>query len=293
MISNTAQRFIVGIGGILLFVLFLCLPHLHFAAFTLLITGVILVASAEFLSILKQKWLTEYKGLFLSLAGGIPLFFYLSTWTGGETLILFVLPLSLIILFFPHLICADFFESLPYVSSHILGIILVPFSLSHLILIVNMDAGIYYILLLFFTVWGSDTLAYIAGILIFREKRHKIPWKVSPNKSWEGYVSGLLGSLAAVFLVSRLFGHSWQMSIWFLNISLDLPSLKVPALILISTVIFLSAALGDLFESVLKRGVNLKDSGEFLPGHGGLLDRFDSLLVAAPVFYYLLRFLVR
>ncbi|HPE33720.1 MAG TPA: phosphatidate cytidylyltransferase [Bacteroidales bacterium] len=116
---------------------------------------------------------------------------------------------------------------------------------------------------LFIIIWVNDTFSYITGSMIGKNKMFK---RISPNKTWEGTAGGFFFSLLAGFLLSRISQSigSWQ---W----------------IAFSGLIALSGNFGDLSESMLKRSFSIKDSGDILPGHGGLLDRFDSLLFAVPV----------
>ncbi len=104
--------------------------------------------------------------------------------------------------------------------------------------------------------------------------KHKLYPAVSPNKSIEGGVGGVIGSILAVILAGVTF----------------LPQVGVIDGVLIGLVLGVSGQLGDLFESLLKRACGVKDSGNMIPGHGGLLDRLDSLLFAFPVVYYLARY---
>ncbi|MFQ5738961.1 MAG: phosphatidate cytidylyltransferase, partial [Acidobacteriota bacterium] len=122
------------------------------------------------------------------------------------------------------------------------------------------------LVLVLVTLWVSDSGAYFVGRAW---GRHKVTPLISPNKSLEGYLSGLLLSLLAATLYGRYFFPSW-------------PLLRLPALAL---VICLAGFLGDLFESLLKRGARVNDSSHLLPGHGGILDRVDSLLFALPAYY--------
>ncbi len=141
----------------------------------------------------------------------------------------------------------------------------------HFLLIINMhDSGL--VIFAFLTiVFANDTLAYLSGILFGRNNTHVI--KVSPNKSLAGFVGGLCTSI----IFSAIF--------YFLMTDLFAPNL--PLALVIGLVVGVSTILGDLFESVLKRGSGLKDSGSVIPGRGGLLDSCDSLIFSAPVFYYL------
>jgi len=126
----------------------------------------------------------------------------------------------------------------------------------------------------FFLLWANDTGAYLTGISI---GKHPMFARISPKKSWEGFVGGLFFTLLVAFIISRYF------------IALDRTDW-----IVIAIIICIFGVWGDLIESMLKRSLHIKDSGKILPGHGGILDRFDSVLFAAPmVFVYLqLRFLL-
>jgi phosphatidate cytidylyltransferase len=119
-------------------------------------------------------------------------------------------------------------------------------------------------------IWANDIAAYFVGLAI---GRHKLAPRVSPGKSWEGAIGGLAGGLAAGLLLA-----GW------------LPLGRAQAALWSAAVTIVSQA-GDLFESALKRRAGIKDSGRLLPGHGGVLDRFDGVLLAAPVAYLLLRVL--
>ncbi len=121
------------------------------------------------------------------------------------------------------------------------------------------------IFLLLAIVWLGDSAAYYVGSAI---GRHKMAPRISPNKSWEGAI--------ASFGMAMLSTVVW--SYFFLG-TVDV------ALLLVAAITAVSAQLGDLLESLFKRSVHIKDSGNLLPGHGGLLDRLDALLIAAPVFF--------
>lgn len=152
----------------------------------------------------------------------------------------------------------------------ILGIIYVavPFSLLNYLVTFT---GIYNYELLFgffFILWCNDSGAYIAGSAM---GKHKLFPRVSPGKSWEGSIGGAIISYGIVFIISK-----WYTSISFMD------------WMVIATILIVIGTLGDLVESLYKRSKNVKDSGTLLPGHGGILDRFDSLLMATPfVFTYL------
>ncbi len=115
-------------------------------------------------------------------------------------------------------------------------------------------------------VWAADTGAYFVGV---RFGKRKLAPRISPGKSWEGLYGGLATTLLLAILVLPWFNLSWSV---------------LPKLLLLTGVTALFSVAGDLFESLLKRHAGTKDSGDLIPGHGGLLDRLDSLLAALPVF---------
>ncbi len=130
----------------------------------------------------------------------------------------------------------------------------------------NVDAGCALIWVLFACTWASDTFAYFVGSAV---GSHKLASSISPGKTVEGFLGSIVGTiLTAVVVGTILFG---------------LPLIKM---IVAGFLLAIAATLGDLVESVLKRFAGVKDSGFFMPGHGGVLDRFDSLFFTAPVFYY-------
>lgn len=128
------------------------------------------------------------------------------------------------------------------------------------------------ILYLFILIWASDTLAYIMGKNIGGPKMTPT---ISPNKTWSGYAGALLGPAVAMPLLFRVFPLE----------SLNSQSIALPLLFLMGTVIGVVGQSGDLLISFLKRRAGVKDTGALIPGHGGLLDRIDALLLAVPVFY--------
>ncbi len=140
----------------------------------------------------------------------------------------------------------------------------------HLLLIRFLPRGIAATGMLLLNVWGYDTCAYFAGI---KWGRRKLAPEISPNKSVEGALAGALGAVFLSVAAAWLFPHLLS------------PLTAGPAVVLgLGVSIF--SQLGDLLESALKRQTAVKDSGSLIPGHGGVLDRFDSLWMAAPFAYY-------
>ena len=128
------------------------------------------------------------------------------------------------------------------------------------------DAGAALVLTLFVSVWLADTGAYFVGLSI---GKHKLFPRVSPKKSWEGAIGGLVSSTLAF----------WGMSSWLL------PGVSPITAIICGITVGIVGPIGDLAESLLKRDAVVKDSSGILPGHGGLFDRFDSMLFAAPLVF--------
>ena len=149
-------------------------------------------------------------------------------------------------------------------------------------------AGAFYLLYLLLVVWAGDIFAYFVGKSM---GRHLMASRISPKKTWEGAVASVVASVAVGWL---LFHYSLAVSSALLQAGLiglrdGLFGLERPAMgpILVLTIIVnVAAQLGDLVESLIKRGAGVKDSGSLLPGHGGMLDRIDALLFAAPVLWY-------
>lgn len=137
--------------------------------------------------------------------------------------------------------------------------------LAHLILLRALPQGLAYGLLLLAGTWGADIAAYFVGR---RWGRRRIAPRLSPGKTLEGTVAGLIAGLGSAWLVGQGVGLS--------------PAASLQA----GAAVVVAAPLGDLIESGLKREAGVKDSGALLPGHGGLLDRFDSLILAGTILYY-------
>ena len=126
--------------------------------------------------------------------------------------------------------------------------------------------GHIWLLVALLIVWAADTGAYFAGR---KFGRHKLSPRISPNKTIEGLVGGALAGVVVGVIGGVVAGTATS---------------KLPAVALVALAVVLASAVGDLFESLLKRHVGVKDSGDLIPGHGGLLDRMDSVLAALPVF---------
>lgn len=149
-------------------------------------------------------------------------------------------------------------------------------------------AGAFYLLYLLLVVWAGDIFAYFVGKAI---GRHLMSPRISPKKTWEGAAASLVASVIVGWL---LFAHAQQISMALLSVGLiqraeGLYGAEIPAMgtvVVLTIVLNIAAQLGDLVESLIKRGAGVKDSGAILPGHGGMLDRVDALLFAAPLLWF-------
>jgi phosphatidate cytidylyltransferase len=162
-------------------------------------------------------------------------------------------------------------------AASVFGVIYIGVSLS-LLVCLRADKKILVVFVMF-SVWAGDIAAYYVGRSI---GKHKLAPVVSPNKSWEGAIASVIGSVAMAAIV---FHFQAQIDGLFLVPPWDRPAVWIHVVVL-GVLANVAAQLGDLFESALKRGAGVKDSGALLPGHGGILDRIDALLFAIPVVWY-------
>lgn len=151
--------------------------------------------------------------------------------------------------------------------------IALPFSLLNYILYIDKTYHPWLLIAMFATIWLYDTGAYLVGMAIGKYKMFE---RISPKKTWEGFAGGAL--------VALLVGY--VCSIFITDISLV-------SWLFFAVIVVVFGTFGDLMESLMKRTVHVKDSGNVIPGHGGLLDRFDSMLMVAPAIFIYLTFLFR
>ena len=171
------------------------------------------------------------------------------------------------VLSIPLLVKMPLHESLKEAAITMSGLLYIGLTLSYLVTIRLLPQGEWLLFFLLLVTWAGDTGAYYVGTLC---GQHAIAPRISPKKTIEGLVGGLLGALMIAYLAR------W----WFLS---DFSGVDCIVLAILLT---LAGLWGDLAESAVKRSVGVKDSGGLLPGHGGMLDRLDSLLFAGPAFYY-------
>ncbi len=176
----------------------------------------------------------------------------------------------------------------PAAAAAVLAMLYIALPLTLIIQVRQMWAGAFLLVYLLVVVWVGDTAAYYVGRAV---GRHKLAPRISPGKTWEGTVASFVAAVAAG---SWIFTNAAAVSRTLLNLGLIVReqgyfAQSVPPLweiALFSGLINVAAQFGDLVESLIKRGAGVKDSGTLLPGHGGMLDRIDALLFAAPVLWY-------
>ncbi|MGI6686615.1 MAG: phosphatidate cytidylyltransferase [Bacillota bacterium] len=178
--------------------------------------------------------------------------------------ILFVI---LLLHVFPLILGMVSLEELTYSFT---GVFLFAWTLSHLLIIrETFPQGFNYIVLCFIITWTTDTGAYFSGRFL---GRHKLSPIISPNKTVEGAIGGTLLCVLVVFFLSEYFNN-----------------LPLGVLLTVTFLASLAGQAGDLLESAVKRWAGVKDSGNIIPGHGGILDRFDSLTMVVPLVFYSLK----
>jgi phosphatidate cytidylyltransferase len=182
----------------------------------------------------------------------------------------------------------DLATGYPAAAASVFAFTYIALPLAMLVQLRQQWAGAFLILYLLLVVWSGDIFAYFVGKSM---GRHLMAPRISPKKTWEGAAASLAASL---LVTSLLFSHSLQISSFLLRVGLierrdGLFGLEKPEMwpiILLTVAVNIAAQLGDLVESLIKRGAGVKDSGTILPGHGGMLDRIDALLFAAPVLWF-------
>jgi phosphatidate cytidylyltransferase len=182
---------------------------------------------------------------------------------------------------------ADLKAAYPAAAASAFAFVYIAVPLAMLAQLRQQVAGAFWLLYLLFVVWAGDIFAYFVGRSL---GRHLMTPRISPKKTWEGAAASLVAGLGVGIL---LFAYALPISSFLLRIGMigrrdGLFGLEKPDLwpiVLLTIVLNIAAQLGDLVESLIKRGAGAKDSGAILPGHGGMLDRIDALLFAAPVLW--------
>jgi phosphatidate cytidylyltransferase len=180
---------------------------------------------------------------------------------------------------------SDLASGYPAAAASVFAFAYIAIPMALLVQIRQQPAGAILVIYTLLMVWAGDIFAYFVGKAI---GRHRMSPEISPKKTWEGAVASVV---ASVVVGTLWFQHAAGISTWLLQVGLierrdgmfglQQPSLGV--IVALSAMVNIAAQLGDLVESLIKRGAGVKDSGAILPGHGGMLDRIDAMLFAVPV----------
>ena len=261
--NNLTKR---TLSGIIFIVLIIGSLFAGSWSFGILFLIVLAACQIEFYQMLKNA--QEYPSKVTGVAIGIVLFgisFAIASGRIDPKVIFILFPLTIFLFIIELYRKKD--KGTENIAAGVLGIIYIslPFSLSNFIVF---DSNHVYspklMLALLLLIWTYDTFAYLSGVTF---GKHKLFERISPKKSWEGAIGGALVTICSSLLYAKF-----------------IPEISHIHWIILSALIVVVSTYGDLSESLIKRQFSVKDSGNLMPGHGGLLDRFDSFLFAVPVF---------
>ncbi|MFH1239198.1 MAG: phosphatidate cytidylyltransferase [bacterium] len=260
-----SQRIMVALFGIPLILFLIYLGSVPFLGLVLLIVA---LGLSEFYSLVQKHGYVPFKVIGVLTA----MILVLSVYLNMDTKIF--LTTFILLLFLMRLYTLKIEGAILDISITVLGVIYVGWLISYLISLRQLPFwGREYTYLVFITTWSVDNGAYVVGMTM---GKHKAIPQISPHKSSEGMIGGIIGGFLAVLAAKWLF----------------IPHLDYIHCLGIGLALGIIGQLGDLSESLLKRDAQVKDTSNFLPGHGGILDRFDSLLFTAPALYYYIKFLL-
>lgn len=262
--SNLSTRIMTAVPAALIAIGILVYGSTTIVGLTVM--GLAIVGMLEFKNMLARKGITIHAGILVGSTVLMGLGVILDQ-TNGLNLALLI---SVLTLFFYYLL----FTPIPNTSGlqpiglGVWGMVWLSWSFNHLTLIKDMPDGTALIFFLIFAIWAGDTLAYFGGKAM--GKRPLAP-SISPKKTIEGSISGAIGSgIVGVIFSACFLSFTWWQAF------------------LLAMIIGILEQMGDLVESKLKRLCDIKDSGNFFPGHGGVLDRLDGFFTTVPLFYYLM-----
>lgn len=258
------QRLLSGIVLVIIAAAGLYMGGIVTFAMTLIVA---LIGYSELLKIFKiEKSSFAVIGYTGTILYYVALFFDLAQWTTSIIILFLIFLLGCYVVRFPK-------YKMNQMMGCFFGFVYVSVMMSFIYQLRIVQNGGEYVVLLFLAAWGNDTLAYCTGMLF---GKHKMSPELSPKKSVEGLIGGILGAAA----LGALYGM-------YLNANLRFSFNPVAMFPVICGIGALIAVVGDLAASAIKRDSGIKDYGTLIPGHGGILDRFDSIILIAPVIYYL------
>ncbi len=266
--NNRTQRLITGFLGVALVIAGIVWKSWTFA---IVLSVINIFMLSEFYLLMKSRGYTPMNIVGLIYGQGLFLFMFLNQ--SGLVQWSYIWLIPAFVLIFPfQLYREDIPNPFDAIAHTFLGIVYVSAPLALINLIVFTPDGSYHyvpMLGMLVLIWANDTTAYYIGGKFGRTKLFE---RISPNKSWEGALAGVFAASVISFIYWKYFTE-YDPLLW----------------IIFSLVTIIACNYGDLVESMLKRSLKVKDSGKMLPGHGGFLDRFDGLLLAAPLIVFILK----
>ncbi|HBF39626.1 MAG TPA: hypothetical protein DDW50_20210 [Firmicutes bacterium] len=250
--------------------------------FTLAIGAFATLGILEYANLLKRLNMRPQTEAMLILSLSLLLLIYLNSnhetfrqihfALNNEKLLNFFLFIAFIVMLLQELLRGNPDQGLLNASANLFGTVYIGFMFAYILMVrfIPGGDGLFYIFYTFLVTWFNDTAAYFTGTIF---GKHKLLPRISPQKSIEGSIGGLIGGIIGSFIMADIY-HK-----------------PILLLVILGILVVVAGQIGDLIESIMKRNAGVKDSGFFLPGHGGLLDRFDSLLLAAPVVYYIITYI--
>ncbi len=263
---------------------------LHALLFFILVIIAISVSSYEYITMMQRKVKNLSPLIMILINLALVTFIYiLSKQTARQE--------SAIIGFFPFILgslAAMAFFSWEVFANHLRlekhpyfiymeGMLYLGFFLGHVLFLRSLPDGIFYIIFLLTAIWLGDSAGYFFGELMGK-KPLGIP--ASPNKTVEGSIAHIIFSVIGAVLINFLFCNGPVFKLGFIQFEFQASVFPWHSAVFLGILMSISGQTGDLFESAIKRAVGVKDSGTILPGHGGMLDRIDSIVFAAPLFCY-------
>lgn len=258
--SESGKRLVSGIIGIILLIIVVMKGDLLLSPSIFIIS---IIGLREFYNAVKKVNLVPYEAIGILGATIIFIADIIPT-LERDFVITFITLILLISMIFIKKI------NLASIGITLLGVIYIPFLLFHISYLNSSLNGSKYIWLIFLIAFGTDTFAYFSGNMF---GKHKLCPTISPNKTIEGSIGGIIGSL----IITTIYAI-------FMNID---PLWKILIMSVLTSII---SQFGDLVASRIKRITGIKDYGKLIPGHGGIIDRFDSIIFVAPVIYYFVRY---
>jgi phosphatidate cytidylyltransferase len=251
--------------------------------FVVLLTLIMLlpggIISAIVLGIISIRGMYEFcrvhkleKSLLAYISYAVTIVFYVALYFQRKDMLLPIVVLYLIVLLTVYVFSFPKYKD-QEITSVFFGFVYVTVLLSYVYQVRSLQAGVFLSFFILISSWGNDVFAYLVGSAI---GKHQFTPRISPKKSMEGFFGGILGAalmgFVYAFLVTKFTG----------NVQLNLASCAI-----ISALGAIPSVIGDLAASAIKRNNEIKDYGKLIPGHGGVLDRFDSVIFTAPIIYYL------